>query len=191
MGLPACEGKLHSYVESGIGAIVGFVLAQLFNFAKLAWVWWNRPKLVIEAFGENSVLETGECRTHYGCSVRNTGRRIATGVRVQLVRIEGRRTGHEYRCLLDHAYNLSPFRGGTVKSTFAPLVLTPGVAIEIGLASKKDFDDGGVNDDIIFPSISGVPELFEEIAFDLDEYRYTLVAFDDKAHSAMKVLSIR
>ena len=96
-------GELSSYLESGIGAVIGFVLAQLVNAVKLYWEWRNRPKLIIESDSDSSVLEIGEHYSHYGCSVRNVGRTIATGARVQLVRIEGRNSGHEFRCLLEHA----------------------------------------------------------------------------------------
>lgn len=180
---------MSSYLESGIGAVIGFVLAQLVNVVKLFWEWRNRPKLIIESNGDNSVLETGEHYSHYGCSVRNVGRTIATGVRVQLVRIEGRHSGHEFRCLLEHTYELFPFRHGTGASASAPIVLVPGMAIEIGLASKKG-SDVITHCDAILPSVSGIPELFEEMVFGLSEYRYTVVAFDDRAHSARKVLSI-
>ena len=182
---------LEGYVESGIGAIVGFALAQLFNGAKMIREWYTRPKLVIESCHENAVLETTEHHTIYGFSVRNSGRGIATGVRVQLLTIVARHEGKKHYRLSENAYDLSPYRRGKSESLSVPLTLVPGAAIEIMLASRNDFKDDAICDDVIYPSVSEIPHLFEEIATGADEYRYTIVAFDDKAHSTQKTLSLQ
>ena len=150
-----------------------------------------RPEFVIETNGENSVLETGERRTHYGFCVRNAGRTIATGVRVQLIRVEGRRPGCELRCLLDHAFDLAPFRCETGASISASLALVPETAIGFGLATKTELDAVTFDDDLILPSVTGLPDQFEEVASGFADYRYTVVAFDDRAQFARKVIAIR
>ena len=92
---------LEGYMDSGIGAAIGFALAQLINVARAIREWYTRPKLVIESCHENSVLETTEYHTVYGFSIRNAGRSIATGVRVQLLEIVARHEGdkHYLSCL--------------------------------------------------------------------------------------------
>ena len=182
---------------SGIGAIVGFALAQLINGAKIILngvkiirEWYTRPKLVIEPCCENSVIETTEHHTIYGFSIRNAGRRIATGVRVQLVKIVAQNNGTKNRLLSENAYDLSPYRRGKGELLSVPLTLVPGAAIEIKLASRNDFDDE-IYEDVIYPSVSALPHLFEEIATGATGYLYTVVVFDDKAHSSQKILSLR
>lgn len=175
------------YVEAGIGAVVGFVLAQLINAAKLLREWYTRPKLVIESRHEHSVLEISERHTFYGFSIRNTGRSIATGVRVQVIKIVAQHDGSKNLVLSENAYDLSPYRRGKGETLSAPMTLVPGAAIEINLASRNDFDDG-MYEDVIYPSVSEVPHLFEEIATGATGYSYTVVVFDDKARSSQKIL---
>lgn len=177
-------------MESGIGAIVGFLLAQLINAAKLLREWYTRPKLVIESRHENSVLEISERHTIYGFSIRNTGRSIATGVRVQVTKIVAQLDGTNNRVLSENAYDLSPYRQVKGETPSVPLTLVPGAAIEINLASRNDFDDG-ICEDVIYPSVSEIPHLFEEIATGAIGYSYTVVVFDDKARSSQNILFLR
>ena len=91
----------------------------------------------------------------------------------------------------ENAYDLSPYRRGKSEPPSVPLTLFRRAAVEIILASRSDVKDDAIYDDIIYPSVSEIPHLFEEIATGADEYRYTIVAFDDKANSTKKILSLR
>lgn len=177
-------------VESGTGAIIGFFLAQIVNFAKIFRDWFNRPKLVIESRHTNWLLESTERHTVYGFCVRNKGRTIATGVRIQLVKIVARHEGNKHYRLSENTYDLAPYHHGKRESVSAPLTLVPGSSVEIDLASRNDSDNGAY-EDVIYPSVSQLPHLFEEIATGAIEYTYSVVVFDDRANSSQKTLSLR
>lgn len=182
------------FIKSGIGAILGFLLAQFVNLASVIWEWWNRPKLVIEPVGENCVLlahgtEAGKGEIYdeeiYGLYVRNTGRKIATAVRVQLIKIEYReRDWPKFADISEHAYDLALYKGAGRKSEDTEAVLVPGATVVIELAGwREDYHT-------IFPAVSGLPDYYEEICSLATEYRFTVVAFDDKAHFVRKVLTV-
>jgi hypothetical protein len=183
------------FIKSGIGAILGFLLAQFVNVARLIWDWWNRPKLVIEPVGQNCVLlghgtEAGSGEIYdeevYGFYVRNTGRRIATGVRVQLINIEYREHNWpKFADISEHAYDLALYKGAGRKSEDTEAVLVPEATVVIELARWRE--DYGT----IFPAVSGLPDYYEEICALATEYRFTVVAFDDKAHFVRKILTVR
>ncbi len=182
-------------IRSGIGAILGFLLAQLINVARLLCEWWRRPRLVIELPHENCQILShgaevgpGEIRDEkiFGFYVRNVGRQIATGVRFQLIKIEYRKKdGPEFADISGHAYSLAVYKGAGRKSEDTETVLVPGSAALVELASwREDYDP-------IFPAVSGLPDYFEEICSLAVEYRFTVVAFDDKARYVRKVLTIK
>lgn len=181
-------------IRSGIGAILGFLLAQLINVAKLAWDWWKRPRLDIEMPGGNCQILShgtevgrGDIRDEkiFGFYVRNTGRQIATGVRIQLIKIEYReKDWPEFADISDQAYSLALYRGAAHKSEDTETVLVPGASALVHLASwREDYDP-------IFPAVSGLPDYYEEICALAVEYRFTVVAFDDKVRYVRKVLTI-
>ena len=176
---------LDGFVESGIGAIIGFFLAQIVNMGKIIRDWYNRPKFVVESRQENWILERAERHTVYGFFVRNKGRTIATGVRVQVVKILARHDGNKHYILSENAYDLLPYHQGRRESVSVPLTLFPGSSVDIHLASRNDYDNGAY-EDVIYPSVSELPHLFEEIATGANEYIYTVVVFDDKANSSQK-----
>jgi hypothetical protein len=104
-------------IRPGVGAVVGFLLAQLVNVAVLVWRRRQRPRLVIELPDERSkvLAHSTEARQGeilreeiYGFYVRNVGRRLATGVRFQLIKIEHRRSErHLFSEISDHAFELT------------------------------------------------------------------------------------
>ena len=178
------------FVGPATGAIVGFFLAQFVNIGKIFINWRHRPKLIIECCQENWILEPTERDTIYGLSVRNKGRRIATGVRVQLVKIVAKHDGDVCRLLSENAYDLLPYRQGSGEPVPIPLTLIPGSSVEIIMASRKD-SDSGAYEDVIFPTVSNLPHLFEDLATGAIEYTYTVVVFDDKGNFSQKILSIQ
>lgn len=177
--------------KSGVGAVIGFALAQLVNVAKLCWERWTEPKLVIELANERCVLVShgveashGQIldETIYGFYVRNTGRRIATGVRVQLIQIEHRGIkDKEFRTASEHAYDLAQYKGTEGSKT----VLVPGAVAVMELALWRE-DYWAVR-----PAVGELPDHYEEICGDSTEYKFTVVAFDDNARFVRKVLTVR
>lgn len=179
---------IESLVQSGTGAIVGFLLAQLVNCAKLGHEWYKRPRIVLQSRDKDTVLEVTERHKVYGFSLQNVGRRIATGIRVQLVKIEARH-GERHICLLHNAYDLRPYRQERSDSPLVPITLFPGAQIDIALASR--YEENTEHADVAWPSVPELPELFEELAAEANEYLYTVVAFDEKDHAAWRVFSLR
>ena len=98
--------------------------------------------------------------------------------------------GNRHSLLSENAYDLFPYRRATRETESVPLTLVPGAAVEIQLASRNDHDDRP-HEDVIYPSVSEIPELFEETASGATAYMYTVVAFDDKANFAQETLSLR
>jgi hypothetical protein len=188
------EMEYGDLIKSGIGAFIGFFLAQLVNLARLIWEWWNRPRLAIYEIGDNNILlsHTVEAANHeyykekrYGFYVRNAGRRAATGIRFQIIKIEYRgKEWPEFAVSSEHAYELALYGGQHVRSRDTETVLVPGATAVIDLAGwREDYD-------VIFPSVTGLPDYYEEICSGADEYRFTVVAFDDKARYVQKVITV-
>lgn len=182
-------------IRSGIGAVIGFLLAQLINVARLIWEWWTRPRLVIELPHENCQIlshgaQVGRGKIYdekiFGFYVRNEGQRIATGVRFQLVKIEYReKEWPEFADISDQAYELTLYMGAGRKSEDTETVLVPraGALVELG-GWREDHE-------AIFPSVVGLPDYYEEICAGATDFRFTVVAFDDKARFVRKVLTIK
>ena len=181
-------------ITSGIGAILGFLLAQLINVAKLMWDWWKRPRLVIESPGHNcQILSHGTEAGHgeiydeniYGFYVRNVGRRIATGVRIQLIKIEyAEQSWPEFAKISGHAYDLALYKGAGRKSEDTETVLVPGASVLVKLAGWRE------DHDVVFPAVSELPDYYEEICVYATEYKFTVVAFDERARFVQKVLTV-
>lgn len=181
-------------IKSGIGAFLGFLLAQLINVAKLVWDWRMQPRLVIESPGDNcEILSHGAEAGHgeiydekiYGFYVRNVGRRIATGVRIQLIKIEyAERSWPEFAEISEHAYDLALYKGAGRKSEDTEATLVPGAAVTVKLAGwREDYDP-------VFPAVSGLPDYYEEICGSATRYKFTVVAFDEREQFVQKVLTV-
>ena len=175
------------FIQPAIGAIIGFSLAQLVNLAVLIWERYTRPKLTIGEINEiPSDDPTDACS--YTFSVKNTGRNIATAVQFQLIKIEYQQ--HEkcgFKCISEHVSTLPLYKSqGTKEYTNA--VLIPGAIVDVHLASRPAFEDMGM--DIIFPAGLGLPDFYDSVCEGAEKYRFTVVAFDDKAHYGQKVLTI-
>lgn len=181
-------------LQTGLGAILGVVLAEVVNFTRLAWNWWNRPILLIEPpndrcllLAHGSEVSTGQFYDEqiYGFSVRNAGRRIATGVRFQLTRIEFRDIDSpDFVEFSGNAYDLALYKGAYRPSSDYETVLVPNAAVVVALAKWRE------DHDPVFPSVNGLPAYYEEICTYAEEYRLTVVAFDEKAHFSQSVLTL-
>ncbi len=166
--------------------VLGFV-GQVINFLKLVWQWWMRPRFTI---GPADVLWEDPLAIHpggesnpsvvYGFHIRNTGREVATGIRVQLTKIEIRRQADEGEptCLLRCTYDLG-LEGGGSEAT-----LVPAAAVAVRLASWSRASD------VIAPETSGLPQYYQEVCENAAEYRFTVVVFDDRSHHKEQTLTL-
>lgn len=185
------------FMKSGLGAVIGFVLAQLVNLAGIIWKWCRRPRLRIEPLSGNGnwlILmhypDQGNDEPlnekMYGFYVRNVGRTIATCVRFQIIRVECRKG----KCLgfsecSHQAQDLAIYTNSTGKRGAEMVTLVPGARVLVHLGSWRE--DYGV----VFPGSISVPDYYEEICTGASEYRFTVVAFDDRAHFKSAVAIIR
>jgi hypothetical protein len=167
-------------IKSGIGAVIGFMLAQLVNIAKLTWERLRRPKLRIRLTPNNQLLShstqltSGETvqEVYYGFDIRNVGKRIATGVRFQLLKIEYD-TSDGYTEVLDTALDLSTYVGADKGPGSKEATIVPGAAVAVGLASwRGDYD-------VAWPLAEGVPDYYEETCGGARTLKFKVVAFDD------------
>lgn len=186
--------EIWDLARAAIGAVIGFVLAQLVNVAVIVWKWCRRPRLVIElANGSGRILshvdevQRGEYlrKIVYGFYVRNKGPQIATGVRFQLTKIEHRTDEKgDFSEISDQAYDLALYNGGGSRKGDSRVVLVPGAAALVNLAGwREDYDQ-------IIPSVTGLPDYFAEGTAVSNEFRLTVVAFDEDRNYATKVLTI-
>ena len=155
----------------------------------------TRPQLAIELPNDNcQILSHGAEVGHgeiydekiYGFYVRNVGRSIATGVKIQLIKIEySGKSSPEYSEISEHAYTLSLYKGSDVNSADTEAVLVPGASVLVKLAGwREDYD-------VLFPAVSGLPDYYEETCGGATKYRFTIVAFDDQKRFVRKVLQVR
>jgi hypothetical protein len=198
-------------LQSGIGAVIGFALAQAVNLAKLGRDWLVAPRLEIDG-GDNDYvvldhsdyLEPGHSaelvkEKLYGFYVRNTGRRIATGVRFQLLKIECREIGtDEFRTVAEHGFELVLYLPAhhRIPAHHRDFKLRPPSVAQTSLVPKAtalvDLATWRANwPDIVKPSVSAMPEYYEPICSSSDAYRFTVVAFDDGGRYAQKVVTIK
>src|SRR5262245_53645776 len=108
---------LSDLTKSGLGAVIGFFLAQAVNLARIVVDWYLRPRLYIDADPNCLVLmhsveqSSGEILREqvYAFRVCNRGRTIASGVKVQLVKIETLDEGSDdFRIQSHDIFALSP-----------------------------------------------------------------------------------
>jgi hypothetical protein len=180
-------------LESFLGAIVGFLLAQIVNLATLAYNRWRRPILVIEEVGDgnrilshSTELNRGEWvdEVYYGFRVRNAGKRIALGVRCQLLKMEVRRTeAAPFRTVLDTATELYTYSGAGQRHGSSEATVIPGSSVDFELAWWRE--DAGV----VSPSSKKLPDYLVESCGDAVEYRFTVVAFTGPEYGR-KILTI-
>jgi hypothetical protein len=179
-------------IKSGLGAIIGFALAQFVNVVKLGWDWWRKPKLKIEHSETNcllshtTALSSGEMagEKYYGFEVRNTGWRVATGVQFQIVKIENEIEGG-WAEMADTALVLSTYHGADAKTAETKATIIPGASVAVGLATWRQ------DHDTVIPLAYGIPDYYEEFCEGSKAYRFTVVAFEDNGYYVKAVLTVR
>ena len=153
------------------------------------WKQCNGQQLAIESIGENSVLDVTERHTTYGFSVRNVGRNLAKGARVQLVQVEGRGQDSNDRTLLERTFALEPVGDGGDGST--SIAMVPGRTIRVRLASSRRDAGYGPHFGVAFPAVSGRSEHYDNFAANLDDDRFTVAVVADGSGVVSKSLCIR
>jgi hypothetical protein len=180
-------------IKSGIGAVIGFFLAQLINLAKLIWEWWHKSKLAIEVLDRSLILShttqlsSGESarEENYAFNVRNVGGRIATSVRFQLLNIQFRQKGEsDFANLSDIALNLSTYTGANFEHGSEEISLVPKSAATIALASWRE------DHDTVRPCAKEIFDYYDEMCQDAYEYKFEVVAFDASGDFVMKTITI-
>lgn len=173
---------------------MGFALAQVLNISKLLHDWVVQPRLRIEKVGgtwrilsHSTEVVSGElCKEEiFGFYVRNIGRRAATGVRCQLLKIEHRgRESPEFMNIDEGAANLRIYAGDSVREGELMTTLIPKASVLFQIATwRADYS-------VAFPSIDRVPPYYEEFCAGAVEYRFTVVAIDDQARYVTEQLTI-
>jgi hypothetical protein len=179
-------------LKSGLGAVIGSLLAQFVNVAKLAWDWWRKPKLKIEHSDTNRLLShttslpSGEMvgEEYYGFEVRNTGKHVATGVQFQIVKIENEIEGG-WAEMANTALGLSTYHGADATTSEAKATLVPGASVAVGLATWRE------DRDTVMPLAHGLPDYYEELCEGSKAYRFTVVAFEDNGYYVTAVLTVK
>ena len=180
--------------KSGLGAMLGFALAQVLNIAKLVYDSIVQPRLRIEKVGGAwRVLSHSTEAAHgalykeeiFSFSVRNVGRRVATGVRCQLLKIEYRRKEWpEFADVKESAADLRTYAEGGGGEGDLVTTLIPQACAQFQVAAwREDYP-------VLFPSIDRTPAYYEEICSGAVEYRFTVVAIDDQARFVTEQLTI-
>jgi len=187
-----------SYAEmlnSGLGAIVGFTLAQIFNFSVLFSKWIKRPKLKLEMPDDDFRILSHVTQTENGehlreevfaISLANYGASVSTNVRVQLTKIEIRdKDSPHLSTVSEDAFGLATYSSFGRNSQSALITLAPGTKAQIRLGGwREDYD-------AFFPSITGqLPEYYEDACRDAVEYRLTIVAIDDQSRFVIRSVSV-
>lgn len=185
-------------LKSGIGAVLGFALAQVVNASAIGWRWFMRPKLLIEvsADGENILLDhtaqldaqTMAQEKYFGFYVRNSGRSIATNVRFQILKIRWKDDGKEYVGTGDMALDLSTFRGSAAKDGDGSrsVTLVPKAAVPVAFGRWMDGPE-----DIVWPCAEHSLDYYEEASMNADEWELDVVMFDDTGSFVTKTLTTR
>jgi hypothetical protein len=168
------------------GGVIGFVLAQLVNIAKVTRQWWVKPRLAITLGSDGTVLLSHDPESEiehrplrevwHGFQVRNTGRRVATGVRFQIFKIEIRDRGQprgDFYLISDSAINLSMYTGARGGRGAKEATLIPSAAVSVALAYWRE-DHGMVR-----PAGEFASDYYDENCSQAGEYRFSVCAFDD------------
>ncbi len=183
------------FLKSGIGAVVGFLLGQVVNVAKLIAESINRPRLRIEPADSDckilshwAEIDQGQYvpEEAFGFHVRNGGRSLAQDVQFQLVKIEKRDPDESgFSVLSDHTYELATYTDATGRRGATKVTILPKAAVLVSLAWWRIDRDG------LFPAIERLPDYYEESYSYGAEYRFTVAAFGSNARHVSKVLTIR
>jgi hypothetical protein len=183
-------------IKSGLGAVIGFMLAQVVSLSTFAASRIRRPRLgILSSQSQNWQIlmhsveaENGETykEEEYGFYVCNRGRRIATEVQFQILSIECRgRNQSEFAEISRHTFDLEVYSGSNRRVGEKIVTLVPGAQVLIHLASWRE------DSNVVYPAVDAIPDYYEEICSHAIDYRFTIVSFDDSGMSTTSVASIK
>jgi hypothetical protein len=124
-----------------------------------------------------STAREGVDENYYGFDVRNRGRRIATGVRFQVLKIECREPkASAFNTASDTALDLFLHTGADARRGAREATIVPGASVTVQLAWWRE------DRDVIIPAIDHALDCYEEGCAGAREYKFSVVAFDDRGH---------
>ena len=176
------------------GAILGFLLSEILNFSIFIYNKRKDPKLKIDILNKNGKIlshdaEIGHGQTAgevvYGFRVCNVGKKVSSGVRFDLTKLECRNDNENFRTILNSTYKLHVFSNSRNFNNEFSVTLTPGSSVLVELAREQE------GWGFLIPSISHAPDYYEDIVVGSDEYRLTVVCYDDKGRYDSKELFVR
>jgi hypothetical protein len=174
--------------KPAFGAVVGFVLAQSLNIGKIAWDEWRRPKLRIVRTKNDTLLwqnSNGVGEAWFGFKVRNIGRRVATSVRCQIVKIEFLDKGaDQFGIYSTAALDLFGYTGQHKEPNVKEATIVPATEIDILLAYYDSAQDE------LAPKVDRLLDYFDEQTIEAVQYRFTVVAFDSSNRYVREVITI-
>jgi hypothetical protein len=188
--------KMEDLLKSGIGAIIGFVLAQVVNLVKIYLDYTRRPILTIVE-NENSVLlshseqdQSGVYvpHTYHGLGVRNDGRTPVKNLKCYILKIEIKKQNRDELALaFDSSTQIPSFEASyRTKSSAKDLILIPG--------AKHDFLFGIYRQEmesVLYPAIGYVPDYYENVCDSADYYVVTVVAMADNAEYVERKIIVK
>lgn len=171
--------NVNDLLKSGVGAVIGFSLAQVVNLARSIHEIYVRPQLRLSApefciVGDPLYSEHGNPPVrYYGFKVKNTGRRVATNVQFQIEAIERKPLHHSDYQLIDCAsQQLFTFNPSKPKEKGADLItLPPGGAAVILMATWD-------RSDTVFRPSGSIPRIELKECAGQQDYRLSVIAFE-------------
>lgn len=183
---------MDSLIQSAAGAVIGFALAQVVNVAKVIINFLYAPKLRIKTTQNCRLLDhhveqgLGQRRheIEFGFDVLNIGRRVATDVKCQLLKIEYQKRGENFRTAVDQTFPLFQYSSANNRSEAIMVTLIPKASATFHLASYQE------DRHVIWPEIRQPLDYYEEACEGAISYWFTVVVFDKQNRFVTKVLTI-
>lgn len=114
---------------------------------------------------------------YYGFYVENRGRRIAEGVRFQILAIEYRtRKETTFSVASSSTFDLFTYTGADGARGSPSATIVPGALAQVALGWWRQ------DRNVVVPATNAALDYYEEILSDAVEYRFKVVAFDKKRY---------
>jgi hypothetical protein len=182
------------FVRASLGAVVGFTLAQLVNFAKIGWSYWRQPRLTIQEYAPYILSHYTELTSDsaemakeiiFGFEVLNRGRSMARGVKSQIlsgISYTGSKEIRKHNFVL-HTASLARYDIRTSKGEDT-VDLVPGGTALIELARWRE--DRGA----ILPSSESLGEYGDEILTRASRVEFHVCAWDNEGRYRTKKIML-
>ena len=169
-------------ISSGIGAIVGFLLAQIFNIGVLIYKYYRKPILTIEHSDTYTLLSQPDIsfweekvgEIYYGFSVKNTGRSVSRSVCAYLEKIEIIESDGKTQIVHNSMSKLRVYQGSQETNAPYEAVLPSKGRIYFLLAYTR------TSDCAIFPKIDDTLDYYEDVCSDAETFTFHIIVFDER-----------